>query len=316
MQFRFRKRETEEKALVPQYEVPKEISALEAGILATSEITPTMISSLFYDWIRKKYIKLGINESENKKKKYYIEKIKEISEDEETYEKKFFEAIFKENDQFYFNEKEDKYEEIYATVLKEAEKEAFKKKRFEGNHFEEKKELISWTWLRILIMAFVILYRFADGESIMQNYFFTPFNENLDWIEYGCYLIILSQYRTYTKDIRTEKGKELSRLCKGYKLFIKKVDTEKLQTLLKEDPLFFEKTLPFAAAFGLETEFIKKATPLLKERQEYGEINANDLYSMVRTCKSFHKTILPEGNTYSSSKGFSRGSSFGGGFSS
>lgn len=81
----------------------------------------------------------------------------------------------------------------------------------------------------------------------------------------GILIVILSQFRTYRKETRTEKGKELSNLCKGYKLFIQQVDEQKLKTLLAEDPLFFEETLPFAAAFGLETDFIKKVTPLLPE---------------------------------------------------
>jgi hypothetical protein len=41
-----------------------------------------------------------------------------------------------------------------------------------------------------------------------------------------------------------------------------------LKEFLKQDPLFIDKTLPYAVAFGLETEFLKKVTPLLKDIEQ------------------------------------------------
>lgn len=40
-----------------------------------------------------------------------------------------------------------------------------------------------------------------------------------------------------------------------------------IKLYLKEDPLFIDKTLPYATAFGLETEFLNKVTPLVKDRK-------------------------------------------------
>ena len=39
-----------------------------------------------------------------------------------------------------------------------------------------------------------------------------------------------------------------------------------MKILLKEDPLFVDRTLPYATAFWLETEFLCKISPLKTER--------------------------------------------------
>ena len=42
-------------------------------------------------------------------------------------------------------------------------------------------------------------------------------------------------------------------------------DENKLKLFLQQDPLYFDKILPYAVAFGLETEFIKKIEPIMQE---------------------------------------------------
>ena len=47
--------------------------------------------------------------------------------------------------------------------------------------------------------------------------------------------------------------------------YIKDCDESQIKWLLKEDPLFVDKSLPYAIAFGLESQFIKKTTPLVED---------------------------------------------------
>jgi hypothetical protein len=42
-------------------------------------------------------------------------------------------------------------------------------------------------------------------------------------------------------------------------------DENKLRLFLMQDPLYFDKILPYAVAFGLETELIKKIAPIMQE---------------------------------------------------
>ena len=81
------------------------------------------------------------------------------------------------------------------------------------------------------------------------------------------------------------------------------VDKKKIEELTKEDPLFVERSLPFAVVFGIETEFIKKITP---EMLSWYDGNMNSLLSSVNYINSF--TTIPTYHSYSSSS--SSGSSY------
>jgi hypothetical protein len=43
---------------------------------------------------------------------------------------------------------------------------------------------------------------------------------------------------------------------------LKSCDENKIKLFLKDDPLFVDRALPYATAFGIETEFLKKISPL------------------------------------------------------
>ena len=72
--------------------------------------------------------------------------------------------------------------------------------------------------------------------------------------------------------------------------------------MTKEDPLFVEKSLPYAGVFGIETEFIKKITP---EMLSWYDGDFDDFLSSVSYIRSF----VPVHN-YSSYRGRSSGSSY------
>ena len=81
------------------------------------------------------------------------------------------------------------------------------------------------------------------------------------------------------------------------------MDKKKIEELTKQDPLFVEKSLPYAVVFGIETEFIKKITP---EMLSWYDGNINSLLSSVNYISSF--ATIP---TYHSYSGFSSsGSSY------
>lgn len=103
MQSRFKERIKNDDILKAEFSLPAEISALEAGVLAEYQIDPKMVSALFYDWIRKKYVKLKAEPLKNGKKyQYSLEKIADISDTEEKYEKTFFDALFDDTTIFDF----------------------------------------------------------------------------------------------------------------------------------------------------------------------------------------------------------------------
>ena len=106
-----------------------------------------------------------------------------------------------------------------------------------------------------------------------------------------------------------------------------KVDKKKLEFLLKEDPLYIEKALPYAIVFWVESEFIKNITPEMIKDWERFEWEFDDFEDTINYINAYHVTNfrpvtwIPSSyswhsSSYSSSSGFSSGSSFGWWFSS
>ena len=103
----------------------------------------------------------------------------------------------------------------------------------------------------------------------------------------------------------TQKGAEVQKQLLGLKEFIKTVESNKMERLLKEDPLFLEKLLPYAVLFNEAEHWIEFYSELNVNRPGWysGNIVALGGFSSIA-----NDTITPP----SSSTG---GSSGGGGFS-
>ena len=56
----------------------------------------------------------------------------------------------------------------------------------------------------------------------------------------------------------TEKGDSLRAKILGYKEFLLMCDENRLRLYLQQDPLFFDKVLPYAIVFGIDSQLIKQ----------------------------------------------------------
>jgi uncharacterized membrane protein YgcG len=64
---------------------------------------------------------------------------------------------------------------------------------------------------------------------------------------------------------KNEKGVALYREVYGFKMFVKAAEKDKIERMLKEDPDYFEKTMPYAMIFGYAAQWGKKFDGLLHE---------------------------------------------------
>ena len=109
---------------------------------------------------------------------------------------------------------------------------------------------------------------------------------------------------------RTRKGTATLRYLLGFKEFVEKVESNKIRLLLKEDPKYLDKTLPYAVLFGVSEHWFKfyielEQTPLWYNGNRYGLHNLNDtIYDGFNTTEHYSE---------SSSGGFSGGGFSGGG---
>ena len=103
-----------------------------------------------------------------------------------------------------------------------------------------------------------------------------------------------------------------------YKEFLAACDENKLKLFLQQDPLYFDKILPYAVAFGLDTELIKKIEPIMQEmniKSSWYDWDIHSIYHINKTISSSAINSVPPRASYSSSSWFSGWSSFGGWFS-
>ena len=297
-----------------QYDAPKWIEPPEAGILIDDKLDPKDITSLIYRWASNKYIKI-CSEDENNKK-FYIKKLKNLPASTKDYQKNLFKKLFSNGDDFYFSANKSKF----STYLTQTEKEL--NNYIDGqNWFTSKLSNVKLnaysfksgtkTMIVVMVMVWILGYCFTvtwinSKLNFVWSWIVPIFRIGLIWI--------ICSYRKKEKEQWTKKWIELRSHCLGYKEFLNKVDKKKIEELTKQDPLFVEKSLPYAVVFWIETTFIKKITP---EMLSWYDGDINSLLSSVSYINSFstipsYSSFSGYSNSshYSSSSWFSWGSSF------
>lgn len=162
----------------------------------------------------------------------------------------------------------------------------------------------------------VLLWFFALGffSFIVERLYL--FLRSIAWIFLSC---LLTKFDG--KPALSDKWYKLLSEIKWYRNFIRACDKNKFKKFLEEDPMFFDKTLPYAVALGLETSFMKKFEPILKENwitSNFFDIGSSDISPRKTMNKmnsgihnqSYHHKPSWSHSSYSSSGWFSSWSSF------
>ena len=288
--------------VIVQYTPPKWINSAEAWLLFNCRVDPVDMTSLFYKWKNDKIIVINcVKESSSSKniKRVIITKLKDIPDNAQLYEKDFFNTIFRRQDTVII----DKNTKLnFLSSLYALEDYGIMKKWLCRSN---KTSILSYLLLIMLVLGLIYIFYYFGWIWILIWIFAVP-------IIYGC--SIKNEYKIQLTD---EWAKLASHII-GYAKFIKDCDEKKLKLFLEEDPLYVDKVLPYAVAFGLETEFLKKATPLIEDlNKSLISWNLIDLWSMmsfIRTSVTFShpksSSIIPMFLLSSALSSFS-GSSFG-----
>jgi uncharacterized membrane protein len=140
------------------------------------------------------------------------------------------------------------------------------------------------------------------------------------WLALGFGLAsLLGLFFAYHMLKRNEKGVHLYQHIIGFKTFVKEADKERIERLLQEDPMYFEKTLPYAMLFGYAKVWSNKFDGLLVEPQKWYSdpyIYRSGHFHMGDFGKSVDESINDIGAVFSSvpePKGNFGGQNYGGG---
>lgn len=269
---------TKKYPIIIQYAPPKWINSAEAGLLFNCRVDPIDLTSLFYQRVSDKLIRITYNADVSDSmriKNITLVKMRDIPETYPYYEKDLFNNIFKWDKKTKFiDENTDLSKDINLEWLEDL---------WLRRHWLCRKGNLSFWWfitLLIFIALIVLCFYYFKWLWILASILFVPL---------FCGII----FKQNNKIRLTEEGEKITSHIIWYAMFIEKCDKNALEKFLEEDPLFVDKTLPYAVAFGLETQFLEKATPLLKDieqtwlfKKNYPHFPVLDTVSLIKMSLS------------------------------
>ncbi len=231
--------------VIVQYNPPKWLNSAETWLLLCREAQKRHLISLIYQRASKWLI--SINDKTEVKKRWALEgitikKLKDIGEDFPQYEKSFFNNLFKDDGILLLNKSAyiDTRNEINELQNYGVEK-----------WWLKYQDWIKWIFILLGVVFFIIImYKFP-----------------VIWLQFAVVLLIFSILFCFIIGWKkeTEKWAELISHILWYKQFLESCDENRLRLFLKEDPLYFDKILPYAVALWMQTELLNKIKPIMEE---------------------------------------------------
>ena len=307
--------------LIAHYYPPEWLSASEVWVLADDSADAHDITAMIYVWASKWYVKIQQEKDEKSfwwAYKYFIVKLKELPENTVEYEKYLFDKLFADwKDKFSFSN-QSTFTNYVKTSLWKLENYLLWKWFYTIKSFQNKYQKVMWNWVIYVVFWWVVtaIIFVASSETLSDQYeisFSDRFIFLVFWINI---LSFIWMFFLPKQEILTENWVKLRSEILWFKMFLNKVETDRLKTFLEQDPLYFDKVLPFAIVLGLQSKFIKTITPLLKDLPDWYDWNrdwfSRSLISTIGVINTASRYVPPSsyGVSYSSSSWFSSGSSF------
>lgn len=239
--------------IIMQYAPPKWMNPAEAWLLYNLKVEPTDLTSLIYRWVFEWLVQVETFKWKNSKKEYVkLIRIGELSLTCPSFESEIFDAIFAMWD---IKIIEESFQLKYALMLEDLEYHWIRKWWITRSALSKK-----WKYFHVFlsVLLFFCVFLILIDAYIMFSTIF--------WIIFSALLflfVVVSWYIYWWWNlVFTDRWAELASQIIWYRNFIKSCDEDKIKLFLKQDSLFIDRTLPFATAFGLETEFLHKISPL------------------------------------------------------
>lgn len=283
------------KAIVPQYEPPKDLKVAEVALLLKQKIEPRDITAALIDLATRGYIKIR----EVKKEGIFGGKdfeIEELKEDENlvNYERLLLEKIFKSQKKILISSLKNHFYKDFELICSSICEELTKAKYFERNPQKAKRK-----WFSIGTAFIFIVWVFF---AFFKNLFFS-FSLLLTGILFFIFAPLMPK--------RSEKGTETFWHILGFKEYIKTAEKYRAQFYEKEN--IFEKYLPYAISFDLVDKWASAFEGIYKNPPNWYEgYYYRGVFSSREFSKHLNSTISSMGGIIVSKPG-GRTSGFGGG---
>ncbi len=299
--------------VVVRFKPPEDVPPQEAGIIYDNSLDGRDIVAMVLNWARRGYIKIDEVKDQGlifKKTDYVLTKLKNPDKSFKPYEMELFHAIFFKPSVKLSDLKERR--SLYKTVqdvrkklLKEVDSFAYSGKSLLIGNAISKVAKVAMLFVIVFSFPFIIpaiVGLLASGDRFLY-YLFSLGN----LIAYFSVVVFVVSLYIFGRAIvnRSNRGDVIYAKLVGFREFFKKVEKPVLERILKEDPDYFSKYMPYAAALNILDIWVEKFSGILKQQPQWynGDINRID----SGFSRSFTGSVAPSG----SSSGFASGSSGG-----
>lgn len=298
--------------IIVRYYPPEGLTPAEIGWLYDDKIHNRDLISLIYYWAAGGHLEIEEIPAKSKRSKtqdYKLRKLKGLTSEARDFEKTLFNGLFKGREEVIVSKLENKFYTYIDKSKKQLEKHGRQNEfyipgtRGFGSCLTALGFILSAGTVLMGVMGFFVEDQtITVAALILAIGFFIVGRMMPKKGQFG--------FRKYEKIL-------------GFKEFIEKAEMDRLRLLIDEDPKYFEKTIPYAVAFGLADEWSEKFEGLLGQPPSwYKSSGHSDGFNAYLFTSGIDRSIRNMTNTLSSrpassgSSAGSGGSSFGGGFSS
>ncbi|MEZ4887312.1 MAG: DUF2207 domain-containing protein [Chitinophagales bacterium] len=316
-----RKGKDEEFSVATQYRPPSELTPAESGILIDDKLHDRDLLALIPYWATNGHLKikeireerfLGLSE----KIDFEFQKLKELPVNAHTYENTLFNGIFKSGNTILLSSLTNKFHTTMQQAREELETQIKKRSFYVPRTRGCGTAMLVFGTMALVGGLIAAVFGFGAGNQFQLG------DIAITVLLSGIMLLIFGRIMPKKAPI----GMDLYKKLAGFREFVKSAEAHKLETFLKEDPNYFDKTLPYAIVFDLADKWAAKFEGLSIQPPEpnwyqgsYNNFNTHVFMdSLSNGMKQMGNTFVsyPSSSGGSSSFGGSGGSfSGGGGFS-
>jgi uncharacterized membrane protein len=324
--------------IVVQYAPPEELSPAEVGSLLDERIDTPDIVSTAIDLAVRGY--LTIQEEETTKflfltnKDYRFEKLKPGDDALQAHERTFHGALFASGDSVLLSSLKNRFYTSISWIRSAIVRQMLDKGLFLRDPARVRKFYRSVAVAAAVLPIGLGIVLLSSGRV---RFYLPPEPAVFIVFSLVAFLLTALTIRLFVDAMpaKTPKGARLARHCLGFQEFVTRVEKDRLERMLKDDPTLFERVLPYAMVLGCADEWAERFEGLLSEPPSWyvspsfapGRFDSRALVSgLGRSMHSMGSTLTsqprPSGGGFGGisfgagrgSSGFGSGGGSGGGF--
>jgi len=299
--------------LVVRFKPPEDVPPQEAGIIYDNSLDGRDVVAMILSWAERGYVRIDEVEKGSllfRRKDYSLSRLKDADSSFKPYERKLFRAIFFKPSVRLSELKRRTslfkvLRDVRKEMLKEVDSYAYSGKTLIIGNLLVKLSKVAIAFIAVFSFPFVVPFFVAilgRDRSLFQLFS----TERL--VLYACAVILFVSIYIFGRAItkRSDRGSAIYEKLIGFREFFKRVEKPVLERMLKEEPDYFSRYMPYAAALNILDIWVEKFSGILKSPPDWyrGDISRID----TGFSKSFSGAFAAVSGT---SSGFASGSSGG-----